>query len=175
MAVPFRYAFEQGPMIAALGRVALSGFKKDKPSRAPVTPGPWLEDRVAPRPEDLIRAYVRHVGGDPGWYRGRVPPHLFPQWSFPLGARALEGLGYPIAKVINGGCRIEQGVTTRAACCTHDGDGSEVVGASSRVEGERPDGQGVRGGPRVQAVDTGVLGQLLADGRCRRRAASEDA
>jgi hypothetical protein len=67
------------------------------------------------------------------------------------------------------------GVTTRAACCTHDGDGSEVVGASSRVEGERPDGEGVRGGPRVQAVDTGVLGQLLADGRCRRRAASEDA
>jgi hypothetical protein len=108
MAVPFRYALEQGPMIAALGRVALSGLKKQKPSRAPVTPGPWLEDRVAPRPEDLVRAYIRHVGGDPGWYRGRVPPHLFPQWSFPLGARALEGLGYPIAKVINGGCRIEQ-------------------------------------------------------------------
>src|SRR5580698_154197 len=82
MSVPFRYALEQGPMIAALGRVALSGLKKEKPSRAPVTPGPWLEDRV--------------------------PPRLFPQWSFPLGGRALEGLGYPIAKVINGGCRIEQ-------------------------------------------------------------------
>jgi acyl dehydratase len=108
MAVPFKYTFEQGPMIAALGRVALSGLKKNKPARAPVTPGPWLEDRVAPRSDELIRAYVKHVGGDPAWYKGRVPPHLFPQWSFPLGARALEGLGYPLAKVINGGCRIEQ-------------------------------------------------------------------
>ncbi len=107
MAVPIRYALAQGPMIAALGRVALSGLRKEGPVQNPTAPGPWLEARVAPRPEDLVRAYIRHVGGDPGWYRGRVPPHLFPQWSFPLGGRALEGLGYPVARVINAGCRIE--------------------------------------------------------------------
>jgi hypothetical protein len=107
MAVPIRYALAQGPMIAALGRVALSALRKEGPARSPTVPGPWLEARVPPRPEDLVRAYIRHVGGDPGWYRGRVPAHLFPQWSFPLGARALDGLGYPVARVINAGCRIE--------------------------------------------------------------------
>jgi hypothetical protein len=71
-------------------------------------PGPWFEAVLPARPEALIRDYVRHVGGDPAWYRGIVPAHLFPQWGFPLAAEALSKLHYPLARVMNAGCRIEQ-------------------------------------------------------------------
>ena len=62
----------------------------------------------AAAPEKLVSDYVRHVGGDPSWYRGRVPPSLFPQWGFPLQAQTLLGVPYPLARVMNAGCRIEQ-------------------------------------------------------------------
>jgi acyl dehydratase len=54
-----------------------------------------------------VRDYIRHVGGDPAWYRGQVPAHLFPQWVFPLQARGIEGLQYPIQRVLNGGSRLQ--------------------------------------------------------------------
>jgi MaoC like domain len=109
MSVSFMHAFAQGPSIAALGRVALSGLRKQKhsPPQLAAGPGPWIEERLPPRSPELIRDYIRHVGGDPGWYRGRLPAHFFHQWGFPIAAKALLGLGYPLAKVINGGCRIE--------------------------------------------------------------------
>src|ERR1019366_6747870 len=107
MAVPLRYTLAHGPVIAALGRVAVSGFRKDKPAHPPAIPSPWIEARLPPRPPEIIRDYIRHVGGDPGWYRNRVPAHFFPEWGFPLGERALEGLGYPLARGMNAGCRIE--------------------------------------------------------------------
>ena len=80
-----------------------------KPSRdavAPAMPGPVLTATVPPRPRDLVRDYVRHVGGDPSSYKNTVPPHLFPQWMFPLQTRALEGIHYPMAKVLNAGCKL---------------------------------------------------------------------
>ncbi len=108
MAVPLKYTLAHGPVLAALGRVALSGLRKDKPATATSVPGPWFEARVTPRPAEIVRDYVKNVGGDPGWYRNRVPAHFFPEWGFPLGERALEGLGYPLVKGMNAGCRIEQ-------------------------------------------------------------------
>jgi len=110
MSVSIRHALAQGSSVAALGRVALSGLRTQKAHQAPQRlqePGPWIEARVSPRPPELVRAYIKHVGGDPGWYRGRLPAHLFPQWGFPLAARALLGLSYPLARAINGGCRLE--------------------------------------------------------------------
>ncbi len=112
MAVSFKHAFEQGPSVAALGRVALSGLRKQKSSPQLLAsrasgPGPWIEARLAPRSPGLLRDYIRHVGGDPAWYRNRVPAHYFHQWGFPIAAKAMLGLGYPLAKVINGGCRVE--------------------------------------------------------------------
>lgn len=107
MPVPIRYTLAHGPVIAALGRVAMSGLRKDKPAHAPVVPSPWIEARLPPRPADIVRDYIRHVGGDPGWYRNRVPAHFFPEWGFPLGQRALEGLGYPLVRGMNAGSRIE--------------------------------------------------------------------
>jgi hypothetical protein len=107
MPVPLRYTLAHGPVIAALGRVAMYGMRKDKPTHAPQVPSAWVEAKLPPVPLEIIRDYIRHVGGDPGWYRNRIPAHFFPEWGFPLGERALEGLGYPLVRGMNAGCRIE--------------------------------------------------------------------
>ena len=108
MAVHYRHIRQHLPVIAGLGRVALAAATQ-KPSRgAPMeVPGPILTERLPARDADLVRDYLRWAGGDPSAYRGRVPAHLFPQWGFPLQGRTLEGITYPIAKVLNGGCRLE--------------------------------------------------------------------
>jgi hypothetical protein len=108
MGVSIRHVLAQGPVIAALGRVAASSLRGSRKGAAVAVPGPWIEAELPPRPEALVRDYVRHVGGDPAWYRGQLPSHLFPQWSFPLAARAMAGLPYPLARVMNAGCRIER-------------------------------------------------------------------
>lgn len=111
MAVANRYILEQGATLGALGRIALSALEQqlrgDKPLPAPVVPGPTIEATYAPRNPELVRDYIRHVGGDPSAYRGMLPPHLFPQWGFGLGGQALKGLPYPLARVLNGGCSME--------------------------------------------------------------------
>lgn len=103
----------QLPVLGALGRVALVSARQqalDRVSRQPTPPasipGPILTAEVPLRPRQLIRDYLRHVGGDPAAYRVSVPPHLFPQWTFPLQMRALEGIGYPAAQILNAGCRL---------------------------------------------------------------------
>jgi len=110
MAVPARYILHQGPVLGAIARAAWVAAKSagGKPNKPPAQiPGPAISSTVSPRPEDLVRDYVRHVGGDPNTYRGQVPAHLFPQWIFPLQSRGLEGIQYPIQRVLNGGCRLE--------------------------------------------------------------------
>ena len=110
MAVPTRYILHQGPVLGAIARAAWVAAKSasgqtDRP--ATQIPGPEISATIPPRPKDLVRDYVRHVGGDPSAYRGQVPAHLFPQWIFPLQSRGLEGIQYPIQRVLNGGCRLE--------------------------------------------------------------------
>ncbi len=111
MAVSNRHIFEQGATISALGRVAFSAIEQqlsgDKPSHKPEVPGPTIEATYPPRSAELVRDYIRHVGGDPGAYKGTLPAHLFPQWGFGLGGQALRGLPYPLARVLNGGCNME--------------------------------------------------------------------
>src|SRR4051794_6466205 len=111
MSVSSRYILRQGPVLGALGRIAvLSLAQRFVPARtgspAMTLPGSEIKRTVPPLPEALIAAYVANVGGDPGAYRGVVPPHLFPQWAFPLAARTLEGLPYPLLRVVNGGCSL---------------------------------------------------------------------
>src|SRR5690606_29256820 len=107
MGIPARYVVHQAPILATLARTAANAAFQ-KPGGAPLqTPGPVLRDTVPARPRDLVADYVRHVGGEPSAYRKTVPPHLFPQWMFPLQARTMEGLQYPIQKVLNAGCRME--------------------------------------------------------------------
>jgi MaoC like domain len=144
MPVPIRYTLAHGPVIAALGRVAMSGLRKSKPASQPAVPGPWIEARLPPRPADIVRDYIRHVGGDPGWYRNRLPAHFFPEWGFPLGERALEGLGYPLLRGMNAGCRIEN----RAAL-----PADEPLEVRARIESIDDDG---RRAIVVQKVITGT-------------------
>lgn len=98
-----RHLLQQTDVIAALARTALSRPGTD----APETPSPEIVKIIRPRPADLVRDYVREVGGDPRSYRDRLPPHLFPQWGFPLATRALRGVPYPLTRALNGGCRLE--------------------------------------------------------------------
>jgi acyl dehydratase len=112
MALPAQHLHRQGRVLAALGgtvlEAALGRVGLRPPGGAPpVTPGPELSARaLAPAPA-LVRDYLRFAGGDPAAYRGTVPPHLFPHWCFPLLARTLRGLPYPLLGVMNGGCRLQ--------------------------------------------------------------------
>lgn len=110
MSVPYRHIRHQGPVIAGLGRVAFAAVAQSLGvGAAPLAglPGPVLTAVVPPRDRALVADYVRWAGGDPSAWKGRVPPHLFPQWGFPLLTRTLEGISYPLAKVLNAGCRVE--------------------------------------------------------------------
>jgi acyl dehydratase len=114
MALPTKHIRHQLPVIASLGGTAIAALKQQwaakqgKPAPStPTTPSAEIKRTIPPRPADLVADYLRNVGGDPGAYRGEVPAHLFPQWGFPLAAKTLEGLPYPMARVLNGGCRLE--------------------------------------------------------------------
>ncbi len=137
--MPARHLLQQGPVVRSLVRAGLS-----RPGAAPVaTPGPVLHDHVAPRPQGLVNAYIRHCGGDPGWYKGTVPAHLFSQWGFPLMTRAMVGVPYDLRKGLNGGVRIEMhaplpaGEPLQLAACLEDIDdnGSRAVIRTRLVTG----------------------------------------
>jgi acyl dehydratase len=106
VAVSRIHALRQGPVVRALLGAGLAALNRERP-REVALPGPVSRARVRPRNPDLVRDYVRHSGGDPSWYRGVLPGHLFPQWGFPLLATTLRGVPYDLRTVLNGGCRIE--------------------------------------------------------------------
>lgn len=95
----------QGPMLATLGRAALSA-RTTADGPPPSTPGPVLEDEVAAPATALVNAYLCWSGARADTQRGTLPPHMFPQWGFPLMARTLVGLPWRLDKVLNQGCRI---------------------------------------------------------------------
>jgi hypothetical protein len=99
-------------MIATLGAAA-GGVLKQKLTGhagsgvAPVLPGPIVRAKLPARAPSLVKAYVRHVGGDPAAYRGTLPAHLFPQWAFAKAAAVMRGVPYRLADMLNAGCRME--------------------------------------------------------------------
>lgn len=111
MSVSPKFVLQQGPVMAAMGRTALAALKQrvtgDAKAAPPPLPGPEVTATLPPRPPELVRAYLRHVGGDPAAYKGTLPPHLWPQWGFGPASRTLVGIPYPLLKVLNGGCRLE--------------------------------------------------------------------
>ena len=112
MPVSAKHVLQQGPVLAAIGRTALAALEQrwGKPSGQagpPATPGPWVNVDLAPRPDDLIDDYIRACGGDRSAYRKVVPAHLFPQWGFPVAAKTLADIPYPLARALNGGCRLQ--------------------------------------------------------------------
>lgn len=136
MAVSSKHVLQQGPVLATLAGVAASAIRQRMgwaaPAGMPELPGPELTTIVEPRPAELLRAYVKHVGGDPAAYRGQVPAHFFPQWGFPLASRTLQGLPYPLFKVLNGGCRLEINAPLPA---------NEALHARARLEDIDDDGR----------------------------------
>jgi len=114
MALPTKHIIHQGPVLKVLGSTAVSALRQSlgakngtKPSSAPSTPTPEISATLPPRSAELVRDYVRRVGGDLSSYKKQLPPHLWPQWGFPLAARTLENIPYPMFKVLNGGARLE--------------------------------------------------------------------
>ena len=138
MSVSNRHILAQGAALSALGRVAWTTLEQQlrgKPKQAPTLPGPTIEVSLPPRSPGLVHDYIVHVGGDPAAYRGCVPVHLFPQWAFGLASQALEGVPYPLTRVLNVGCELEQraplpaddALLVRAQLASIDDDGRRAV------------------------------------------------
>ncbi|HEX4460594.1 MAG TPA: MaoC/PaaZ C-terminal domain-containing protein [Polyangia bacterium] len=109
MSVPLKYVRYQGPVLRGMGEAAFAAFKQRAGWATPgevIVPGPVHTVTVPPRAPELIGAYARHVGGDPSAYRKIVPAHLFPQWTFPLTGKLVDGLKYPMLAAMNGGCKL---------------------------------------------------------------------
>jgi hypothetical protein len=150
MGVPARHILSQGPVLGALGRTAYLALRQrmtQNGAAAPAlhTPGPEIERSAPPLPRALIDDYVRYLGGDARAYRGEVPAHLFPQWCMPALARTLEGLPYPLLRVLNGGCRVRvkaklpdnEPLVVRARLEDVDDNGSRAVLHQRVVSGTR--------------------------------------
>jgi hypothetical protein len=150
MAVSTKHVVAQLPVLRGMAGVALASLRGKKGSGPIDVPGPWIEQEMPPRPADLVRDYVRHTGGDPAWYRGTLPAHFFPQWAFPLAARALAVLPYPLTKVVNAGCRIEARAPLAA---------NEDLLVRARIESIDDDGQRAL---ITQRIETGTKSEPLA-------------
>jgi hypothetical protein len=103
----FKHIFEQGPMLRALGTQAIGAIRGPSSKEKPATPGPWIDGDARAPSAELIRDFVAFSRGDQSSYRGVVPPHLFPQWTLATASRALGGLPYPLAKIVNAGVSLE--------------------------------------------------------------------
>jgi acyl dehydratase len=106
--VSLRHLFRQGPVVRSLLAAGVRAARATPGGPAPQAPGPVSEATVPPRSPELVRDYVRHVGGDPAAYRKTLPAHLFPQWGFPLLAGTLVGIPWDLRRVLNGGCVIDE-------------------------------------------------------------------
>ena len=150
MTVSNRHILDQGAALGALGRVALRSLEQQLRGRSrggdkPQVPGPYVEATLPPRRPALVHAYVQNVGGDPSSYAGIVPAHFFPQWAFGLASQVLEGLPYPLARVLNVGCNFVQRaplpagepLTVRARLASIDDDGRRAVLTSEVVTSTR--------------------------------------
>jgi hypothetical protein len=146
MSSPLVHLVHQGAVLRALGGVAFAALRPPPATSTRALPAAWIERIVPPRPESLVRDYVRNAGGDPGWYRGVLPPHLFPQWAFPLMARALAHLPYPTTRIVNAGCRIQVNGPLSA---------NEPLHVKARLESVDDDG---RRALIVQRIVTGTRG-----------------
>lgn len=106
MAVPLSTFVHQGPVVRSLLGVGWRAATTKPPAALPALPPPAVTETVQARPSQLVGAYLRWLGSSARRYRGQVPPHLFPQWGFPLMTEAMGDLPYPMTKVLNQGCRV---------------------------------------------------------------------
>jgi acyl dehydratase len=92
---------QQWPVVEAMAKAifkptdALGG-----PTRHEVT--------LPPLSEPMVKDFCQWSGARESAYPNCIPGHLFPQWAFPLLAKNIETLPYPMQKVLNQGCEIRQ-------------------------------------------------------------------
>jgi hypothetical protein len=111
-----RHLIEQRGMLRSLGTVAADSVLdrlRSSARSAPEAPGPWRSTRVAAPSAALITDFLRHVGASPADYADVVPPPLFPQWGLSAALASLRGLGFPLIKMLNGGCRLHSNAALR--------------------------------------------------------------
>ena len=113
MGTPTKHLLNQGPVLKALAQI-VARSAMGKRGGGLTAPGPRLREVVQPRDPALVRDYIRNMGGSPSWYRGKLPPHMYPQWGFPLMSQALGALPYPIQRIINAGCSMKINAPLRA-------------------------------------------------------------
>lgn len=138
-----------------------------------ISPQLELVRTVTPPHPALIRDYVEHVGGDPAAYRASIPPHLFPQWTFPLAARTAARLPYPLTRIVNAGCKLEMRASlpadgtplvTRAALQSIDHDGRRALLTQRLVTGTAAE-------PDALVATVTALIPLRSDRTARKRTA----
>eukprot|EP01043_Picozoa_sp_COSAG02_P010930 COSAG02_NODE_396_length_23126_cov_282.150258_3_plen_257_part_00 len=109
-AVSASHALQQLSSITALLRVGASAPFKSKATERAIddihTPGELVEVELPAVPTSILEEYARWTTGIVSEV-AEVPPHLFPQWTFPPMIRALSGLPFPMTSVLNQGCRLE--------------------------------------------------------------------
>ncbi len=142
-------------MLRSLGRTALAALIRPKSGQPrPPVPSEWITAEVAAPSAELVRAFVKNVGGDPSSYRNELPPHLFPQWALPVASRALSGVPYALTRVLNAGCRIER----RAPLCP-----GERLHVRARLEAIDDDGTRAILTTRIVTGTASVPDALLTD------------
>ena len=56
----------------------------------------------------LVSDFIEWSGGTPSDWGNQVPPTLFPYWTMPELVTCIRGRGLKLAKLLNGGCTIQQ-------------------------------------------------------------------
>ncbi len=109
MAVSRYHIRHQGPVLRSLAQTGWRAMSRQVALPGPVVcPGPQIAAAVPARPAALVDDLVRWSGGDAKAWAGALPPYMFPQWGFPALAQSIREIPYPLARVLNQGCRLEQ-------------------------------------------------------------------
>lgn len=141
------HLLHQGPVVAGLLRAAWAsaGRRLDPSAVPPASPGPWVRATLPPRPDALVDAFHAWVGCE---LPGEVHPLLFPQWAFPALGATLQGLPWPLTRVLNQGFQARLlGPIPRGVGLTVTARLASVVVDGSRVRLEQEAQLGTEGGP----------------------------
>ncbi|MCB9544738.1 MAG: hypothetical protein H6706_02450 [Myxococcales bacterium] len=109
MAHPLRHVVHQGPVLRAMGSLAVQALEQRfrGVGSTPCDLEKSIDVELPPRDAAMVADYIRWTGGDRQAWKGQVPHHLFAQWALGLTHELLCGAPYPLAKAVNAGCRME--------------------------------------------------------------------